>query len=59
MFLHLSINERGEEKARQGDQVELDKWNKNELNSIDKENIAREYYNCYECPYNYFTTDDY
>lgn len=43
MFLHLSINERGEEKACQGDQVELDKWNKNELNSIDKENIAKEY----------------
>ena len=47
------------EKARDGDQVELDKCNKNELNSIDKENIVRRNYNCKERPYNYFTKDDY
>lgn len=46
-----------EEKARQGNQVELDKWNKNELNSIDKENIVRENYNCKERPYNYFINE--
>lgn len=46
-------------KARQGDQVELDKWNKNELNSIDKENIVRDNYKCEERPYNYFTNEDY
>lgn len=46
-----------EEKARHGNQVELDKWNKNELNSIDKENIVREKYNCKERPYNYFTNE--
>ncbi len=46
-------------KARQGDQVELNKWNKNEINSIDKENIVRENYNCKERPYNYFTQEDY
>ena len=45
-------------KALKGNQVELDKWNKNELNSIDKENIVREKYNCEERPYNYFIKDE-
>lgn len=43
----------------QGDQVELDKWNKNELNSIDKENIVRDNYKCEERPYNYVTNEEY
>ena len=47
------------EKAHQGDQVELDKRNKNEINSIDKENIVRENYNCKERPYNYVTNEEY
>ena len=47
------------EKAQNGDQIELDKYNRNELNSIDKENIVREKYNCKERPYNYFTKEDY
>ncbi len=48
-----------EEKARHGDQIEIDKWNKNELNSIDKENIVRENYNCSKRLYNYFTKENY
>ena len=47
------------EKVRQGDQVELDKRNKNEINSIDKENIVRENYKCEERPYNYVTNEEY
>lgn len=47
------------EKADNGDQKELDKWNRNEINSIDKENIVREKYNCEERPYNYFIKENY
>lgn len=47
------------EKARNGDQGELDKWNKNEINSIDKENIVRENYKCEKRPYNYVTNEEY
>ena len=47
------------EKVRQGDQVEIDKRNKNEINSIDKENIVRENYKCEKRPYNYVTNEEY
>ena len=47
------------DKADNGDQKELDKWNRNEINSIDKENIVREKYNCEERPYNYFIKENY
>jgi len=46
-------------EAKNGALEELDKWNRNEINSIDKENIVREKYNCEERPYNYFTKEDY
>ena len=48
-----------EKEAKKGDLKELDKWNRNEINSIDKENIVRKEYNCEERPYNYFTKEDY
>lgn len=47
------------EKTPNSNQVEFDKLNRNELNSIDKENIVREKYNCEKRPYNYFTKEDY
>ena len=46
-------------KAKHGDKTERDKCNKNEQNSINKENIAREKMGCKERPNDYYTTKEY
>lgn len=47
------------EKAKNGDPVEREKCNKNEQNSIGKENIVRTKLGCKNRPNDYFTNDDY
>ena len=47
------------EKVKNGDPIERDKCNKNEQNSINKENIVRKNLDCKAHPNDYFTTEDY
>lgn len=47
------------EKVKDGDPIERDKCNRNEQNSINKENIVRKKLDCNERPNDYFTTEDY
>ena len=47
------------EKVKDGDPIERDKCNRNEQNSINKENIVRKKLDCNERPNDYFTTKDY